>query len=159
MQSTCSLGCNIKYLRLRYVHNQMWETKFFSRLKRTQTPWRENSKSQGVAMMSHSWGGGLSGDRRRDRDTRSARSYTCILPREPRPAQRGRGCKKSLTETAAVVTHCVFLLPLGGSSRRNKQDKGYRSALGLHKVVSQPMHGLVQYYYHFIYDSRSKTLL
>ena len=104
-------------------------------------------------------GGGSSRDRRRDRDARSACSYTCILFREPCLAQRGGYCKKSLTETAAVVTHCVFLLPLGGSSRRNMQGEEYRSALGLHKIVSQPFHGLVQYYYNLIYDSRSKTLL
>ena len=67
--------------------------------------------------------GGSSGDRRRDRDARSARSYTCILSREPHPAQRGRNCEKLLTEIAAVVTHCVFLLPLGVSSRRNKEDE------------------------------------
>ena len=59
-------------------------------------------------------------------------------------------CEKSLAETAAVVTHCVFLLPLGASLRRNEQDKEYRLALGLHKVVSQPFHGSVQYNYNFI---------
>ena len=40
--------------------------------------------------------------------------------------------------------NCLFLLPLGGSSRRNK-DEEYRSTLGLHMVVSQPCHGSVQY--------------
>ena len=159
MQSTCSLGRTIEYLCLRDVHHQMWRAKVFSRLERTQTPGQEHSKWLGVAMTSNSGGGGLSGDRRRDKDARSARSYTCILPREPRPAQRGRNCEKSLTETAAVVTNFVFLLPLGGSLRRNKQDKKYRSALGLHKVVSLPIHDLVQYYYHYIHDSRSKALL
>ena len=97
--------------------------------------------------------GGSSGIRRRDRDARSARSYTCILFREPRPAQCGRNYEKSLTETAAVVTHCVFLPSFGGSSRRNKQDKENMSALGLHKVVSQPIHGLVHYFYLFIFKS------
>ena len=87
--------------------------------------------------------GGSSRIRRRDRDVRSARSYTSILSREPRPAQHERSCDKSLTETAAVVTHCMFLLPPAGLSRRNKQDKGYKSALGLHKVVSQPFRGSV----------------
>ena len=156
---TRSLGRTVKYLRLRDVHHQMWRTKVFSRLERTQTPGRENSKSHRVAMTGDSGRGGSSGIRRRDRDARSARSYTSILSREPRPAQHGRNCDKSLTETAAIVTHCMFLLPLGGLSRRNKQDKEYRSALGLHKVVSQPFRGSVQYYYHFIYDSRSKALL
>ena len=42
---------------------------------------------------------------------------------KPRPAQRGRNCEKSLTKTAAVVTHCVFLLPSVGSSRRHKEDE------------------------------------
>ena len=50
------------------------------------------------------------------------------------------------------MTCCVFLLPLGGSTRRNKHGKEYRSALSLHKVVSQPFHGSVQCYYHVIYD-------
>ena len=85
-------------------------------------PGRENSKSQGVAMMSDS-GRGSSGIRRRDRDARSARSYICILSQKPRPVQRGRNCEKSLTETTAVVTHCVFLLPPVGSSRRHKEDE------------------------------------
>ena len=102
--------------------------------------------------------GGSSGIRRRNRDARSARSFTCILSREPHPAQRGRNCEKSLTETAAVVMHGVFLRPLRGSSRRDKQDKEYRSALGLRKAVSQLIHGSIQYYNNFIYDSRSKTL-
>ena len=69
---------------------------------------------------SDSGGGGSSADRRRDKDARSTRSYTRILSRESRPAQRGGNCEKSLTETAAIVTHCVILLPFGGSSRRNK---------------------------------------
>ena len=106
-----------------------------------------------------SGGGGSSQDRRRDKDARSARDYTFILSREPRPVNPGGYCEKSLTETAAIVMHCVFLLPLGGSSRWNKQNKECRSVLGLHKVVSQPFHGSVQYSYHFIYESRSKTLL
>ena len=104
-------------------------------------------------------GGGVAGDRRRDKDARFARNCTRILFREPRPAQCGGNYEKPLTKIAAVVTHCVFLLPLGRSSRRNKQDKEYRSVFGLHKVVPQPFHSSVQYYYHFIYDSRSKTLL
>ena len=99
------------------------ENKVFSRLERTHIPERENSKSQWVAMTSDSGRGGSSGIRRRDRDARSAGSYTCILSRKPRPAQRGRNCEKSLTETAAVVTHCVFLLPPAGSSRRHKEDE------------------------------------
>ena len=82
----------------------------------------------------------MSKDRRRDKDARSPRGITCILSREPHPAQRGGYCEKLLTETAAVITHCAFLLPLGGSSRQKKQDKEYRSALGLHKVVSQLFH-------------------
>ena len=65
-------------------------------------------------------GGGSSADRRRDKDARSTRSYTRILSRESYPAQRGGNCEKSLTETAAVVTHCMILLPFGGSSGRNK---------------------------------------
>ena len=77
----------------------------------------------GVAMTSDSGRGGSSGIRRRDRHARSARSYTCILSQKPRPAQHGRNCEKSLTETAAVVTHCVFLLPPVGSSRRHKEDE------------------------------------
>ena len=59
---------------------------------------------------------------RRDINANDARGYTCILSRGPRPAQRGGYCEKSLTEAAGVVTHCVFHLPLGGSSRRNKED-------------------------------------
>ena len=82
-------------------------------------------------MTSDSGGRGSSGDRRRDNDARSARGYACILSREPRPAQRGGNCEKSLTETAAVVTHCVFILPLGGSSGRNKQNKEYRGQLSV----------------------------
>ena len=82
-------------------------------------------------------------------ETRDPRAVIlAFLSRKPRPAQHGRDCEKSVNETAAVVTHCVFLLPLGGSSRRNKQDKEDRSALGLHNVVSQPFRGSVQYYCH-----------
>ena len=99
------------------------ENKSLSRLEQTQTPGSGISKSQGVAMTSDSGWGSSSGIRRRDRYARSARSYTCILSRKPRPAQRGRNCEKSLTETAAVVTHCVFLFPPAGSSRRNKEDE------------------------------------
>ena len=53
----------------------------------------------------------------------SARNYTCILSQKPRPAQRRRNGEKSLTETAAVVTHYVFLIPPVGSSRRHKGDE------------------------------------
>ena len=74
-------------------------------------------------MTSDSGRGGSSGIWRRERDARSARSYTCILFRKPRPAQRGKNCEKSLTETAAVVTQCVFLLPPAGSSRQHKEDE------------------------------------
>ena len=88
-----------------------------------QVPGRENSKSQGVAMTSDSGRGGSSGIRWRDRDARSARSCTCILSQKPRPAQRGRNCEKSLTETAAVVIHCMFLLPPVGSSWQHKEDE------------------------------------
>ena len=101
----------------------MWRVKVFSKLERTHIPGRENSKSQGVAMTSDSGRGGSSGIRRKDRDARSARSYTCILSQNLRPAQRGRNCEESLTETAAVVTYCVFLLPPVGSSRRHKEDE------------------------------------
>ena len=109
-------------------------------------------------MMSDFGRGGSSGVRRRNSDAKSARSFTCILSWEPHPAQRGRNCEKSLTKTAAVVTHGVFLRPLRGSSRRYKQDKEYRSALGLRKAVSQLIHGSIHYYNNFIYDSRSKNL-
>ena len=74
-------------------------------------------------MTSDSGRGGSSGIRERDRDARSARSYTFILFQKPRPAQRRRKCDKSLTETAALVTHCVFLLPPVGSARRHKEDE------------------------------------
>ena len=107
---------------LRDVHHPIWRANFFSRLERTHTPGRESSKPQGVAMPSDSRRGSF-GFRRRDRDARSARGYTCMLSQKPRPAQRGRNCKKSLTETAAVVTHCVFLLPPVGSSRRHKEQE------------------------------------
>ena len=73
-------------------------------------------------MTSGSGRGGF-GFRRLDRDARSARNYTCILSQKPRPAQRGGNGGNSLTETAAVVTHCVFLLPPVGSSRRHKGDE------------------------------------
>ena len=98
----------------RCTSHQMWRAKFFSRLERTHIPGRENSKPQGVAITS---------DSGRDRDARSARSYTCMLFQKPRPAQRGRNCEKSLTETTAVVTRCVFLLPPVGSSRRHKEGE------------------------------------
>ena len=65
-------------------------------------------------------GGESSADRRRDKDARSTSSYTRILSRKSRPAQRGGNSEQSLTETAAVVTHRVILLQFGGSSRRNK---------------------------------------
>ena len=81
-----------------------------------------NFKSQGIAMTSDS-GWGSSGIRRRARDARSARSYTFILSRKPRPAQPGRNCEKWLTEIAAVVTHCVFLIPPAESSRQHKEDE------------------------------------
>ena len=59
--------------------------------------------------------GGWSADRRRDKDARSTRSYTRILSRKSRPAQRGGNCEQSLTETAAVVMYRMILLPFGGS--------------------------------------------
>ena len=91
-------------------------------------------------------------------ETRDLRAVIlAFLSLKPRQDQRGRNCEQSLAKTAAVGTHCVFVLPLEGSLRRNKQDKEYRSALGLHKVLSQSFRGSVQYYYHF-YDSRSKNL-
>ena len=40
-----------------------------------------------------------------------------FFSQKSRPAQRGRNCEKLLTETAAVVTHCVLFLPPVGSSR------------------------------------------
>ena len=83
------------------------ESKSLFRLERTQAPGREKFKSLGVAMTSDSGGGGcpeIGGD---INDPRSARGYTCILSRESRPAQRERNCEKLLTETAAVITHCV----------------------------------------------------
>ena len=64
-----------------------------------------------------------------------------------------------MTVAAAIVAHCVFPLPLRGSSQRNKEDEKYLSTLDLHRVVSQRCHGSVQWYYHFIYDSRGKTLV
>ena len=72
-------------------------------------------------------GGGIHPEsRRQDKDARSACGYTHILSQEPRPAEHGGYCEKSLTEAAALVAHCVFLLPLGGSSRRNKEDESIR---------------------------------
>ena len=57
-------------------------------------------------------------------ETRDPRAVIlAFFPQKPRPAQRGRNCEKSLTETAAVVTHCEFLLPPVGSSRRHKEDE------------------------------------
>ena len=57
-------------------------------------------------------------------ETRDPRAVIlAFISRKPRPAQRGRDCEKSLNETAAVVTHCVFLLPPAGSSRRHKEDE------------------------------------
>ena len=41
---------------------------------------------------------GLSGIERRDRDARSARSYTCIFSLKPRPDQRGRNCEQSIAD-------------------------------------------------------------
>ena len=116
-------GSYFEISSLRDVHHQMWRAKVFSTLERTHITGGENSKSQGVVMTSDSGQGGSSEIWRRDRDARSARSYTCIISQKPRPAQRGRNCEKSLTETAAVVMHCVFLLPPVGSSRRHKEDE------------------------------------
>ena len=76
-------------------------------------------------------------------ETRDPRAVILALSQKLRPAQRGRNREKAPTETAAVVTHFVFLLPLGGSSRRDKQGEGYRSALGLHPMVRYSS-------YHFI---------
>ena len=111
------------YNCLRDVHHQMWRIKVLLRLERTQTPGRENSKSLGVAMTSDSRGRARPENRRRDKHARNARGYTCILSREPRPVSRGGYCEKSLTKASTEVTHCVILLPLGGSSRRNKGDE------------------------------------
>ena len=56
--------------------------------------------------------------------TRDPRAVILVFcSQKPRPAQRGRNCEKSLTETAAVATHCVLLLPPVGSSRRHKEDE------------------------------------
>ena len=98
-----------------------------SRLERTQTPGRENSESLGVSMTSDS-GGGLSGDGRRDKGARSARIYTYILSRESHPAQRGGYREKSLTETAAVATHCVFL---------PRRSEGSRSGISKARSIGQ----------------------
>ena len=57
-------------------------------------------------------------------ETRDPRAVIlAFLSRKPRPAQGGRDCEKLLTETAAVATHCVFLLTPAGSSRRHKEDE------------------------------------
>ena len=48
-----------------------------------------------------SGGGGSSADRWRDKDARSTRSYTGILTRKSRRAQRGGNCEKSLTGNAS----------------------------------------------------------
>ena len=57
-------------------------------------------------------------------ETRDPRAVVlAFLSLKPRPAQGGRDCEKSLTETAAVATHCVLLLPPAGSSRRHKEDE------------------------------------
>ena len=130
----------------------MWRAKVFSRLERTHILGRKNPKSRGVAMTSDFGALVFVRNSGRDRDARSARSYTCILSQKPRPAQRVRNREKAPTETAAVVTHCVFLLPLGGSSRRDKQGEGYRSALGLHPMVRYSIAII-------LYDSRSSITL
>ena len=86
--------------------------------------------------------GGSSADRRRDKDARSTRSYTHILSRQSRPAQRGGNCEKSLTETAAIVTHCVILLPFGGS-------EGPRGEISKTRSIGQ-LSVWIKYYYYFI---------
>ena len=87
-----------------------------------QTPGRESSKSPGAAMTSD-WGGvvRIFGGEIKTRDPHAV--ILGFLSREPHPAQRGGYCERSLTKAAAIVTHCVFLLPLGESSRRNKGDE------------------------------------
>ena len=57
------------------------------------------------------------------RDPRAVILAFYFFSQKPRPAQRGGNGGESLTETAAVVTHCVFLLPPVGSSRRHKEDE------------------------------------
>ena len=48
-------------------------------------------------------------------ETRDPRAVIfAFLSLKPRPAQGGRDCEKSLTETAAVATHCVLLPPPQG---------------------------------------------
>ena len=102
----------------------MWRARFFSRLERTHIPGRQNFKSQGVATTSDSGREGSSGIRG-EIETRDPRAVILAFfsPQKPRPAQRGRNCEKSLTETAAVVTHCVFLLPPVRSSRPHEEDE------------------------------------
>ena len=101
----------------------MWRARVFSRPERTHIPGRENSKPQGVAMTSDSGREGSSGIRGEieTQDTRAV--ILAFFSQKPRPAQRGRNCEKSLTETAAVVTHCVFLLPPAGSLQRHEEDE------------------------------------
>ena len=92
-------------------------------------------------------------------EVRYIRGSTYLSSREPRPVQRRGYYEKSLTVATIVVAYRVFSFPLGGSSQRNKEDEEYQSTIGSHRVLSQRCHCSVQYYYHFIYDSRSKTLL
>ena len=87
--------------------------KVFSRLERTHIPGHENSKSQGVAMTSVSGRGGS--DFGSEIETRGPRAV--ILAFYPRSHVQPRA-----EGMATVVTHCVFLPPVG-SSRRHKGDE------------------------------------
>ena len=140
--STCSRGHTIKYLRFRDVHHQMWRAKVFSRLERTHIPGRKNSKSRGGRNDERFGALVFVQNSGRDRDARSARSYTCIIPEATSSPAR-----KESRESADRNRRCSNALrvppPARWSSRRDKQGEGNRSALGLHPMVRYSS-------YHFI---------
>ena len=104
----------------------------------------------GVAMTSDS-GRWFSSEIRGEIETRDPRAVILALSQKLRPAQRGRNREKAPTETAAVVTHCVFLLPLGGPRG------GISKARGLGQLsVCIPWFGTVAI---ILNDSRSSTTL
>ena len=151
-QNTRSLGRTIKYLRVivedMYIIRYGEQTSFQG--------WSERRR-RGAKILSRRGRNDERPEFGGEIETRDPRAVIlAFYYRKPRPAQGGRDCEKSLTETAAVATHCVLLFPPAGSSRRHKEDE----SIGQLSVCIKQCrsHSVVQYSITIIYESRSKNL-
>ena len=110
---------------------QIWKTKVFRRLGRTQVPRWESSESLGDAMTSDSREAGrecvlgnesalssLVSEAVETRNIHMRLYLAFILGATSSPTQRV--LREVMAMAAAVVAQCLFPLPLGGTSRWNK---------------------------------------